>query len=363
MQICVQIFTDVKKAVTIEPLDTITAVVDKVSDALGLPVHLFSLIFNGNRISSAPAWDPSFNAPRNQHGEVILSPALIVQRDDATAAEREARTVSNLKILEDSVLHLHLNFRGDIGVFVDGAFAKCAPGSALLTSVSPHPSPAEVVALAAAVLRGSGRLHSESFVVGSAVIIAPALRKTLISRVDTAWDAVWHAPTSATTPAPLPTPTLISVTAAGVLAGSSRDDFKIVLCAMKARAVLGSATLEEISAALAAVSSATRRASRRPPCARLRRLPSVGQGQGRAPRARGFIFHVDVAAATVQLPLGDAGACGGALLFALPDGRLLAPPRTPGVVLAHNGDVVHGVTRLERGTRYALYALVARDND
>ncbi len=133
---------------------------------------------------------------------------------------------------------------------------------------------------------------------------------------------------------------------------------------MEARAVLGSATLEEISAALAAVSSATDKAGVATPPLRAPPTIAVRRTRARAGSEGAWInFHVDVAAATVQLPLGDAGACGGALLFALPDGRLLAPPRTPGVVLAHNGDVVHGVTRLERGTRYALYALVARDND
>ena len=65
-----------------------------------------------------------------------------------------------------------------------------------------------------------------------------------------------------------------------------------------------------------------------------------------------------------MVPLeGEAGATlGGQPLYALPTGALLAPPRTCGVAVAHHGDVAHGVTRLLAGTRYGLYALVARED-
>jgi len=42
----------------------------------------------------------------------------------------------------------------------------------------------------------------------------------------------------------------------------------------------------------------------------------------------------------------------------VPKPPIHAPRRQP---TCHHGDVVHGVTRLERGTRYGLYALLARD--
>ena len=75
-------------------------------------------------------------------------------------------------------------------------------------------------------------------------------------------------------------------------------------------------------------------------------------------------FHYDKAGATAQVPLGGGGdAVGGRTLFALPCGRLLAPERVAGRVVAHHGDVAHGVTRHEAGTRYGLFALVARDAD
>ncbi len=72
-------------------------------------------------------------------------------------------------------------------------------------------------------------------------------------------------------------------------------------------------------------------------------------------------FHTDRAARTVQVPLADDGSCtGGRLLFAGPDGALVTVPRGAGRILAHDGDAVHGVTRLTAGTRYGLFVLRAR---
>ena len=65
----------------------------------------------------------------------------------------------------------------------------------------------------------------------------------------------------------------------------------------------------------------------------------------------------------MQVPLSgdDDGTCvGGHLAYAGADGTLLLPRRVAGAIIAHDGDVVHGVTRLDAGTRYGLYALRAR---
>ena len=63
----------------------------------------------------------------------------------------------------------------------------------------------------------------------------------------------------------------------------------------------------------------------------------------------------------LQIPLSDDAACvGGRLVFAFPDGRVTLVHRKPGVLLAHDGDVVHGVTRLTAGVRYSLFAMLAR---
>jgi hypothetical protein len=52
------------------------------------------------------------------------------------------------------------------------------------------------------------------------------------------------------------------------------------------------------------------------------------------------------------VPLTDDGACeGGLLLFACSDGRLMHVQRRVGSIMAHDGDAVHGVTRLVKGIR------------
>ena len=69
----------------------------------------------------------------------------------------------------------------------------------------------------------------------------------------------------------------------------------------------------------------------------------------------------DTAGLTAQVPLSDGNAEGGGILcYALPTGEMLMPSRKVGVPVAHHGDVAHAVTRLTRGVRYGLYALVAR---
>ncbi len=58
-----------------------------------------------------------------------------------------------------------------------------------------------------------------------------------------------------------------------------------------------------------------------------------------------------------QVPLTDDFAReGGLLVFACNDGRLVHARRRMGAILAHDGDAVHGVTALVKGTR-----LVARE--
>ena len=75
-------------------------------------------------------------------------------------------------------------------------------------------------------------------------------------------------------------------------------------------------------------------------------------------------FHVDEARTTIQVPLrsDDAGA-GGRLMFIGPGGEPVCRPRQAGIPLVHDGDCVHGVTRLgnqsdlhtKRNVRYGLF--------
>ncbi len=59
-------------------------------------------------------------------------------------------------------------------------------------------------------------------------------------------------------------------------------------------------------------------------------------------------------ARTVIVPLSDLGASfvGAVLLFAGADGTLAAPARPAGAQPGYNGYAVHGVTRLDAGTRW-----------
>jgi hypothetical protein len=154
-----------------------------------------------------------------------------------------------------------------------------------------------------------------------------------------------------------------------VAAGSVPLDFKLLLSQEEAAELLGPQGCALMLGALEAV----------------RERGLQGQGQELAPLAplslpavtfalrrtqaepaggeasRWINFHSDSAGLTAQAPLSaSADTVGGQLLLALPSGALLAPQRRLGAVMAHHGDVAHGVTRLERGLRCGLYALVAR---
>lgn len=146
--------------------------------------------------------------------------------------------------------------------------------------------------------------------------------------------------------------------AAGVAAGSTRSDFKLLLSVDEARAALGESALAQVLDALAAVrggGAAPSNSSSAPP------LVCVTFALRREARSAWIGWHYDDAGATAQVPLGDSGdVVGGQLMLALPSGELLVPPRIAGGLVAHHGDVPHGVTRLERGTRYGLFALLLR---
>ena len=69
-------------------------------------------------------------------------------------------------------------------------------------------------------------------------------------------------------------------------------------------------------------------------------------------------WHRDVSLRTLQVPLNEpAEYDGGRLVFACASGELLSPPRVAGSATLHDNSVIHGVTELPRGTRYALFLL------
>lgn len=88
---------------------------------------------------------------------------------------------------------------------------------------------------------------------------------------------------------------------------------------------------------------------------KLRRTTSRGvpMGQGQC-----IPFHLDHAERTMQIPLNNPSDYeGGQLVFAMTDGQLKRFPRIAGTATVHDDGVVHGVSELRRGVRYALFLL------
>ena len=69
-------------------------------------------------------------------------------------------------------------------------------------------------------------------------------------------------------------------------------------------------------------------------------------------------FHVDQSERTMQVPLNDPMEYeGGQLVFVMTNGSVLRPSRAAGTATIHDNGVVHGVSELRRGVRYALFLL------
>jgi hypothetical protein len=141
----------------------------------------------------------------------------------------------------------------------------------------------------------------------------------------------------------------------GVAGGSSREDFRMLVGAATVAQALGEGGVAAVLGALEAVRRAPPGA---PPLALAHVVFALRRTEAQR-EAKWIGFHADPTGLTAQVPLGGE-TVGGKTVFALPCGRLLVPERAAGAVLAHHGDVAHGVTALEKGLRYGLYALVAR---
>jgi hypothetical protein len=125
--------------------------------------------------------------------------------------------------------------------------------------------------------------------------------------------------------------------------GSCETDFKVLVSPAQLFDIIGEASYDAILQALECSV---------PDAIVLRRTVATG---------RFIAFHTDHAARTVQVPLNHESSCvGGHLLFACTDGQLVLTQRSEGHILAHDGDAVHGVTRLVSGLRLGLFALRSR---
>ena len=279
----------------------------------------------------------------------------------------------------------------DIGVYAaahepapnahDPAMQACdAPGAAWLCQPEPPtvpPPAADIAAVASAVCAMKIRSPAAGSRVGltrgddthASPVVAPAALAALVRLVDAAWTAQR---TGAA--APLEGPATNAL-AAGVLAGSGPDDFRMLLLPSHARELLGADAYAAVCAAL----DDCERPPPPPPPAYAGEGAAVGLPPPPPPPPDALVlrrtqatgrwigFHTDNAARTVQVPLtgcggaeDDGGAVGGHLLFVSADGTLVAPGRTPGALLVHDGDAVHGVTALVAGVRRSFYALRAR---
>ena len=65
-------------------------------------------------------------------------------------------------------------------------------------------------------------------------------------------------------------------------------------------------------------------------------------------------FHQDVATITVNVALTADAAVEGGRLLGVCDGRVRVLPRAEGDATVHSSALLHGVTRIEAGTRYSL---------
>lgn len=81
-----------------------------------------------------------------------------------------------------------------------------------------------------------------------------------------------------------------------------------------------------------------------------------------SPETRRYIsFHSDRCTVTANIALSDDAAVEGGRLLALHRGRLEQVRRDAGTALLHAGDLVHGVSRIERGARYSLILFFSHD--
>ena len=74
-----------------------------------------------------------------------------------------------------------------------------------------------------------------------------------------------------------------------------------------------------------------------------------------SPQSRPYIaFHSDVSSYTVNIALNEDSRFEGGRLLALSGDGLTVPSRALGTAILHSGNLVHGVSKIESGTRYSL---------
>jgi hypothetical protein len=122
-------------------------------------------------------------------------------------------------------------------------------------------------------------------------------------------------------------------------------DVKVDLCRVELERLVGLAAVRRLASLFAEPFNEIK----------LRRTEAVKGGRG---AGQCIAFHLDHSERTMQVPLNDPTDYeGGRLVYAVGDGRLESPPRDVGTATIHDDGIVHGVTPLRRGVRYALFLL------
>src|SRR5262249_37313616 len=80
-----------------------------------------------------------------------------------------------------------------------------------------------------------------------------------------------------------------------------------------------------------------------------------------SPQTRPYIaFHSDVSSYTVNIALNEDTSFRGGKLLALTGAALTVPARAVGPAILPAGNLVHGVSKIESGTRYSLIMFFSR---
>lgn len=212
-----------------------------------------------------------------------------------------------------------------------------------------------------AVAQAAGDVSGANWSSSSAEVLPAVTRTALMQAVDAAWVATHGEHRQQNAPHPHPHSQQQqrqrewSKLAEDIAARATEDDFKVVLSPPALTALIGARAFQQLNGILQGKAGAAAGVGNAP-------LPDAIAIRRTVATGKWIKWHTDAAGRTLCVPLSDANDCiGGQLLFAgVGKAEVVAPLRTPGGWIVHDGDMAHGVTKLVQGTRYGLFLLKAR---